>query len=113
MHELALSQSIVELLAELSAERGIHAVTKVFLEVGEAAGVECDSLRFCFDAATRDTLAQGAELHIERTPAMGQCGYCRHTFPMPGGLGPCPVCARWGAALISGKQLRVIAFEGD
>jgi hydrogenase nickel incorporation protein HypA/HybF len=113
MHELALSQSIVELLAELSAKEGLRTVTKVFLVVGEAAGVECESLRFCFDAATRDTLAEGAELHIERTPALGECVHCHDTFPMPGGLAPCPACRQWGARLVSGRDLRISAFEGD
>ena len=113
MHELALSQSIVELLAELSARQGFRTVTKVFLEVGEAAGVECESLRFCFDAATRDTLAEHSELHIARTPARGECVHCHRTFPMPGGLAPCPHCQQWGATLVSGRELRVLAFEGD
>ena len=113
MHELALSQSIVELLAERSAREGMRAVTKVVLEVGEAAGVQCEALRFCFDAVTRDTLAEGAELLIERTPAVGECAHCRRTFAMSGGLAPCPHCQGWGARLLSGRELRVKWFEGD
>jgi hydrogenase nickel incorporation protein HypA/HybF len=108
-----VAPGIVELLAELSAREGIRTVTKVVLEVGEAAGVECEALRFCFDAATRDTLAEGAELCIERRAAVGQCLHCRREFPMPGGLAPCPDCGQWGAALVSGRELRVQAFEGD
>jgi len=113
VHELALSQSIVELLAELSAREGIRTVTRVVLEVGEAAGVECEALRFCFDAATRETLAEGAELCIERKAAVGECLHCHREFPMPGGLAPCPHCRSWGARLVTGRELRVQAFEGD
>ncbi len=112
MHELALSQSIVALLAEQCAREGMHTVTRVVLEVGEAAGVECEALRFCFDAVTRGTPAEGATLDIERTPARGRCVHCGREYPMPGGLAPCPHCAQWGARLVAGRELRVQAFEG-
>lgn len=112
MHELALSQSIVELVAELSAREGIRTVTRVVLEVGEAAGVEPEALRFCFDAVTRGSLAEGAALEIEHRPARGRCTACGREFAMPGGLAPCPHCAGWGAQLVSGRELRVQSFEG-
>lgn len=113
MHELALSQSIVELLAELAAREGLRTVTRVVLEVGEAAGVECEALRFCFDAVTRRTLAEGAELCIEQPPARGRCGGCGREFSMTRGLAPCPHCGAWGARLVSGRELRLQAFEGN
>lgn len=112
MHELALSQGIVELVAQLSAREGLSTVNLVVLEVGEAAGVECEALRFCFDAVTRGTLAEGAALEIERPPAVGACGNCGGEFPMPGGLAPCTHCGHWGARLVGGRELRVRAFEG-
>jgi hydrogenase nickel incorporation protein HypA/HybF len=48
MHELALSQSIVDLVAEAAAREGLHQVTRVVLEVGAAAAVEPQALLFCF-----------------------------------------------------------------
>jgi len=55
MHELALSQSIVDLVVECARKEGVHAVTRVVVEVGVAAGVEPDALRFCFDVVAADT----------------------------------------------------------
>ena len=58
MHELALSQSIVDLVVECARKQGVHAITRVVVEVGVAAGVEPHALRFCFDVVAADTLAR-------------------------------------------------------
>jgi hydrogenase nickel incorporation protein HypA/HybF len=112
MHELALSHSILDIVVQRAAEAGLKKVTEIVLEVGEAAGVEAEALRFCFEAVTRDTMAHGAALRIERVPLRGLCPKCRHAFPLPSGFGPCPRCRSHGAALISGRELRVREFEG-
>jgi hydrogenase nickel incorporation protein HypA/HybF len=63
MHELALSQSIVDLVLERAAAERLRTVTRV-VEVGAAAGVDPEALRFCFDAVAEATAARGAELVI-------------------------------------------------
>ena len=57
MHELALSQSIVELVLERAAAERLRTVTRVVVEVGAAAGVDPEALRFCFEAVTEETAA--------------------------------------------------------
>jgi hydrogenase nickel incorporation protein HypA/HybF len=59
MHELALSQSIVDLVLERAAAERLRTVTRV-VEVGAAAGVDPEALRFCFDAVAEATAARGA-----------------------------------------------------
>jgi hydrogenase nickel incorporation protein HypA/HybF len=64
MHELALSQAIVDMCAERAAGARVLRVT---LEVGALAAVLPEALRFCFDVCARDTALEGAALEIVET----------------------------------------------
>jgi len=112
MHELALSQSIIELVLERAQQEGLSTITRVVLEIGAAAGVEPESLRFCFDAVTRDTPAQGAELRIEAVPLWARCRDCGLEFEPEGLLAGCPCCRAMAPLFTSGRELRVKEFEG-
>jgi hydrogenase nickel incorporation protein HypA/HybF len=113
MHELALSQSIVDLLVECARKEGVHAVTRVVLEVGVAAGVEPDALRFCFDIVAADTLAQGAELAIETITLQARCRNCACEFEPAGLVSSCPRCGSYAPHLLRGRELRVKSFDAE
>jgi hydrogenase nickel incorporation protein HypA/HybF len=112
MHELALSQHIVDLVVECARREGMHAVTRVTLQVGMAAGVEADALRFCFDIVTADTLAQGAELAIETIALQACCRDCACRFEPASLVSSCPRCGSYAPLLEQGRELRVKSFDG-
>ena len=62
MHEMSITQSIVEICEEHAGGRRVRSVT---LEIGELSGVVPDAVEFCFAACTRDTLLDGALLTID------------------------------------------------
>ena len=109
MHEMSITQSVVEAVCTHAAGRR---VLEVNLEVGTLTAVIPDAMRFCFDLATEGTVAEGAQLHIE----------------MPRGARPLQdvrpgiraarsrsCCARTAAArtsrVISGRQLQIVSME--
>jgi len=61
MHELALTQDLVDLVSERCAG---SRVTRVVLEIGRLSAVLPDAMRFCFDVCTEGTVAEGAALEI-------------------------------------------------
>ena len=113
MHELALSQSIVDLVLERAGAERLRTVTRVAVEVGAAAGVDPEALRFCFDLVVEETIARGAELVIAAMPLRARCRTCRHEFEPGTRFAPCPACHRAGAQLVGGRELRVTAFDGE
>ena len=112
MHELSLSLSLVDLLADRCRQEGLARITRVVLEVGALSGVEPESLRFCFDAATQGTLAEGASLDIRSQPGRGCCPVCGEEYDLAHLAAPCTHCGGYGARLVSGQALRVREFEG-
>jgi hydrogenase nickel incorporation protein HypA/HybF len=113
VHELALSESIVDLVLESARRENLRAVTRVLVEVGADAGVESEALRFCFDAVTAATPARGAELVIETVPLRLRCRACAGEFEPESFFDACPFCGEHGATVLAGRELRVKSLEGE
>lgn len=107
MHELALTEDLVELIGERFAGRR---VTRVVLEVGKLAAVVPDAFRFCFGVCAEGTVAAGAELEIIETPGDARCLSCDATFEVDGFLAVC-ACGSSALELSGGDGLRLRAVE--
>jgi hydrogenase nickel incorporation protein HypA/HybF len=65
MHEMGIANSVLDAVhKELRFYPGKRA-TKVGLRIGEFAGVEAESLRFCFGVLVRDSALEPLALDIE------------------------------------------------
>jgi hydrogenase nickel incorporation protein HypA/HybF len=64
MHEMSLTQGVLEIIESASHREGFSRVRTVWLEIGTLAAVEPEALRFCFDVVTRGSCAEGARLEI-------------------------------------------------
>ncbi len=70
MHEMALCESILELIEEQARAQRFTRVSAVALEVGRLAAVEIEALRFGFDVVMRGSLAEKARLEIIETEGL-------------------------------------------
>ena len=111
MHEISLAQSVLQIIEDHSKSDNFTHVTAVWLEIGALAGVEPDALRFCFDAVTRNSLAQGARLEIVDIPGSGWCPQCRDTVAMQERYSACPRCGGYQLRATGGTQMRVRELE--
>jgi hydrogenase nickel incorporation protein HypA/HybF len=112
MHELALSESIVDLVVDAARYERIAQVTRVVVELGAAASVDSDALLFCFPIAAAQSLAAGAELVIEKIALQVRCDSCRVDFAPDELFAPCPRCGGFGGEVIAGREMRVTSFCG-
>ncbi len=64
MHEMSLTEGVLQILQENAKNKGFARVKTVWLEIGEMAGIEVEAIRFCFDVVMKDTLADQAKLEI-------------------------------------------------
>lgn len=111
MHELALTQSLIEALREEAVLRGFARVRRVTLAVGALGHVEPEALAFCFDVAARGTLAEGAELRIERPPGSAFCTDCGSLVALAARGEPCPGCGGYRLLVRSGEELTIRELE--
>jgi hydrogenase nickel incorporation protein HypA/HybF len=113
MHEMALTESIVDILSEEARRQGFGRVRVVRLEIGALAHVEPAALSFCFDAVARGTVAEGAALDIIRAPGEGWCLDCGKTVPLTERFGACPDCGGRRVQMTAGDELRIQELEVD
>ena len=108
MHEMSITQSIVEICEE---HAGGRRVLSVVLEIGSLSGVVPEAVEFCFEACTQGTLLEGATLTIERVSGSASCQQCRRTVPVASYFDPCPGCGSYGLVVQTGEELRVKELE--
>ncbi|GAB91390.1 hydrogenase maturation nickel metallochaperone HypA/HybF [Gordonia rhizosphera] len=107
MHEMAITQSVIDAVCEHSSGRRVHEVT---VEVGALCAVEPDAMSFCFSLAAEGTVAEGAVLHLVITPGRARCRRCGaeavlHDFILLCGCGSADL------DVISGRELLIKSME--
>lgn len=107
MHELAITQSIVDAVTERTD--GARVAT-VRLEIGKLSGVVVDSVRFCFDLVAAGTALDGAALDIAEPAGEAHCRSCAMTFPTSDLILLC-ACGSADVQLLRGDQLLIKSVE--
>lgn len=111
MHEMSIAEGLVQLLEEQAVAQAFRRVNAVWLEIGPLAAVEVASLRFCFDAVTRGTLAEGARLTVLELPGLAWCLGCSRQVPIRQRYDACPQCGSHHLQVTQGDELRVKELE--
>jgi hydrogenase nickel incorporation protein HypA/HybF len=86
-------------------------ILKVRVVVGKMSGVVVDSIRFCFEAITKDTVAEGAVLEIEEVRYTGKCVGCARSFEVMDYTLLCPDCGSTDIEITGGRELYVKDIE--
>lgn len=111
MHEMALTASVIALVEDSARRENFSRATAIVLEIGALGHVEPEAMRFCFEAVSRGTVAEGARLDIVRIPGQGWCLDCGKTVPLAERFGACPECGRHHVQMTAGDELRVKELE--
>jgi hydrogenase nickel incorporation protein HypA/HybF len=111
MHEMSLAESVVQIAEDTARLNGGTRISLVLLEIGQLAGVEIEALRFCFDAASRESLAAGASLVIEQPEGRAWCMPCGETVSLASLAQPCPRCGSHQLQVTGGNELKVREIE--
>lgn len=113
LHELGITQSIVEIALQAAEKQQAQKIHSVTLEVGSLAGVVAEALQFCYEACSRQTLLEGSRLLIDRIPARASCRDCATEFALADLLACCPECQSFSCDLLCGEELRIKEMEID
>jgi hydrogenase nickel incorporation protein HypA/HybF len=111
MHELALAESICDIVVDAARRNGASRVTAIRLEIGALSCVEPEALRFCIDAVTRGSVAEQARLEIVATPGAAWCMPCGASVPLVALGDACPRCGSYQLAVSRGDAMKVREIE--
>ena len=108
MHELSITEQIVEIAIRHGEKNAAEKITDLYLVIGELSSVIDDSVQFYWDLMTEDTICAGATLHFQRIPANFLCQECGKEYQMVDGeLAPCPFCQSTKMEILQGKEFHL------
>jgi len=113
VHELGITQNIVEIAEQTARDQGARKVLSVTIEVGELSGVIPDAVEFCFEACVQGTLLEGSRLIIDKIPGLGRCDDCRAEFRLDNMTFNCPACGSYALQRLQGEELSIREVEID
>jgi len=112
MHEMGIALEIIDIAtASIPADLAGAKVARVNLEVGKLSAIVPDSLRFCFEIATKETALEGAELVIDTRPVVAVCKDCGHRWTIESPVFTCQACESSDLTLESGRELDITSIE--
>jgi hydrogenase nickel incorporation protein HypA/HybF len=107
MHEMAITQSVIDAVCEHAGGRRVHCVR---VRVGALCGVVPDAMQFCFGLAAEGTIADGATLDLDIQPAFARCRACGNEFALPDLILLCP-CGSADVEVLAGRDLKILSME--
>ena len=118
MHELAIAESLLQIIVDESKRHGLVSINKVKLQIGRFTAIVPESLTCCFEMLSHDTVASGALIEIESVGIVARCDKCDSSFEVEKHVSLCPVflcpkCGEPAVQLLSGRELSVMSIEGE
>ena len=113
MHEMAITQSVLNIVLEAAAGAGAKKVTVIRIKMGEYCDVVPGVMREYFTVAAAGTPAQGAVLDIERKPVTMLCRTCRWQGVVDKRRIRCPECEGTDLKLLTGREFYVESIEAE
>ena len=112
MHEMGIALEIIDIAtASIPPDLAGAKVARVNLAVGKLSAIVPDSLRFCFEIATKETALEGAELVIDTLPVVAVCKACGHRWTIESPVFTCQACESSDLTLESGRELDITSIE--
>ena len=111
MHELTITESLLEIALRHARQAGANQITDLYLVIGQLSSVVDDSVQFYWDIIAKDTLAEGANLHFKRIPTEIICLDCNHQYKPVENQMACPHCESISIKIISGEEFFLEAIN--
>jgi hydrogenase nickel incorporation protein HypA/HybF len=111
MHELAVTESLLEIALRHAREQDAQCITDLYLVIGMWSSIIDDSIQFYWDIVSDGTIAKGATLHFRRVPVVLTCQDCGKEYQPASEDFACPVCGGTHAKVKTGDEFHLESIE--
>jgi len=111
MHELSVTESILKIVLRHAEEAQATQITDLNIVIGQLASVIDDSVQFYWDILSKDTIAEGAQLHFRRIPTLMLCLDCNHEYKPTDEEMACPLCEGIRIRILNGEEFHLDSIE--
>jgi hydrogenase nickel incorporation protein HypA/HybF len=113
MHELSVTENVLEIAQRHAIQAGAGQVTAVYLVIGQLSSIVDDSVQMYWDIISENSLCAGSKLHFERIPAELECQQCGQRYTLARELSNCPLCDSFSVKILHGREFYVAAIDVD
>ncbi|MEW5869720.1 MAG: hydrogenase maturation nickel metallochaperone HypA [Chloroflexota bacterium] len=111
MHELSVTESLLEITLRHAQQAQAGRVTDLHLVIGQLSSIVNDSVQFYWDIISQGTLAEGARLHFRRIPVELLCLDCNTRYSPGDEDLACPACQSTRIKVIAGDEFYLDSIE--
>ncbi|HLA97299.1 MAG TPA: hydrogenase maturation nickel metallochaperone HypA [Anaerolineales bacterium] len=111
MHELPVTESILEIALRHAGEAQAKRITDLYLVIGQLSSIVDDSIQFYWDIIARDTIAEGARLHFRRIRTRMKCQECNLEYEPQNSEFACPECSSYRVQIVAGNEFFMDSIE--
>lgn len=114
MHELAITESILKIALKHAEADGAQRIVRINLRISELSDIVDEWVQRYFDYLSKDTVAEGATITIERLPVIFRCNACENNFQVDIRKIKdviCPACGGNGVEFVSGREFYIKDIE--
>jgi hydrogenase nickel incorporation protein HypA/HybF len=111
MHELSVTESLLNIAVEHAEKANAKRVTDLNIVIGDLASMVDESIQFYWDIIAKGTIAEQATLHFRRVPAELQCNTCLEKYHPTDRELVCPNCGGVGARIIAGEEFALESID--
>ena len=113
MHELAITQSILEIALKAAGEQNASRIRVISLVMGPCSGVVPECVQMYLDVLAKGTPAEGAKIKVTTVPLKVLCRDCGREGEIDRAHIACPYCGSLRLKRLSGNEFMVESLEVD
>jgi hydrogenase nickel incorporation protein HypA/HybF len=113
MHELAITENILEIALTHAEQANATKISNIYLVIGQFSSVLDESVQFYWDIISEGTIAQGAKLQFKRIVAVLSCNDCGEQFTDSNNFFECPNCKSNQITILQGEEFFLEAIDID
>jgi hydrogenase nickel incorporation protein HypA/HybF len=113
MHEMSLTEALVEHVLKAADGHHLKAIQEVEVEAGALKRVVPSLMQEAFAIVSQGTIADGAKLTIIEIPARAQCNLCQEIFEPEYDNFLCPDCHKADVRILQGDDLILKSIKAD
>ena len=113
MHELSITQSILNISLQAAAQQNASHIREIRLRMGPFSGVVPECVQMYLDVLAKGTIAEGAAVEARMMPLKVLCRDCGRESEITRTHIACPFCGSLRLKTLSGKEFMVESLEVD
>ncbi len=112
MHELSVTQSILNICLEERKKRNFKFIKEINLCVGEFCGLVPNCINYYFEIISKGTVAENAKINIKKINAKIKCLDCLYEGEINKDY-ICPLCSSLNFKILGGNEFYLESLEVD